>query len=144
MDFDEELTGLYGRVAAAAETAVDLAGRPDLRQVRNVVAEALTFGADAADSFGAVLLVMDELIANAYQHATAVRRLRVIRAADTLLVEVSDKDPVTQRVRQRQFGTGGYGLRLVGQLSIDWGVRADGDGKVVWALVPINVLPSGL
>ena len=28
------------------------------------------------------------------------------------------------------------------QLSLDWGVRAVGEGKVVWALVPIRLFPA--
>ncbi|WP_284750730.1 ATP-binding protein [Amycolatopsis sp. RTGN1] len=142
MDLDDELTGLCRRVAAAAEITVPLRDRPDLRQVRTAVMEALTFGAHPADNFGGVLLVMDELVSNAYRHTSAVRRLRVTRAAGTFLIEVSDHDPVVHQVRAREFGCGAYGLRLVAQLSLDWGVRADSDGKVVWAIVPIGVRPS--
>lgn len=86
--------------------------------------------------------MIDELVGNAYQHATAVRELRVTRAAGNVLVEVSDCDPDITSVRESRTESGGYGLRLVSQLSLDWGARADSDGKVVWALVPTTVFPA--
>ncbi len=58
-----------------------------------------------------------------------------------MLVEVSDGDSVVGAVRVVAFR---YGLRLVGQLSLDWGVRTDSRGKVVWALVPVKVSPVGM
>ncbi len=144
MDFDAELMRLTRRLAAAAETTVPLRDRPDLRRVRSVVAEALTFGAQPNDRFGAVLLVIDELVGNAYRHTTAVRELHVTRTDENLLIEVTDCDPDATSVRVYRPGSGRFGLRLVDQLSLDWGVRADSDGKVVWALVPIVEYPSDL
>ncbi|KDN24034.1 ATP-binding protein [Amycolatopsis rifamycinica] len=132
MDFDQEL-------AAAAETTVALGGRPDLRRVRSQVAEALASGSCP----GGVLLVIDELVGNAYEHATAVRELHVTRTAGHLLIEVGDRDPDLTSVRACLPGSGRYGLRLVDQLTLDWGVRADHDGKVVWALVPLTDFPVG-
>ncbi|RSD14300.1 ATP-binding protein [Amycolatopsis eburnea] len=142
MDFDQELARLTDRLAAAAETTVALSDRPDLRQVRSVVAEALTFGACPDDRYGGVLLVIDELVGNAYQHTTAVHELRVTRTAENLLVEVSDADPDITPVHACGPGSGRFGLRLVGQLTVDWGVRADSVGKVVWALIPLKVFPA--
>lgn len=139
MDFDEDLAGLTRRLAGAAETVVPLADLPDLRAVRALVAESLAFGAGAGDRFGAVLLVIDELVGNAYRHTAAARELHVTRTGENLMVEVSDHDPDVAAVRT---GPGRHGLRLVGQLSLDWGVRADSDGKVVWALVPIRLFPA--
>ncbi|VVJ17700.1 Uncharacterised protein [Amycolatopsis camponoti] len=143
MDLDEELARLTRRVAGAAEAVVGLRDRPDLRVVRSLVAESLTFGASSDDRFGGVLLVIDELVGNAYQHASAVRDLHVARTAENLLVEVGDGDRDVTAVRACRAGSGRFGLRLVGQLSLEWGVRADRDGKVVWALVPIREFPAG-
>ncbi|WP_290057653.1 ATP-binding protein [Amycolatopsis solani] len=143
VDFDEELAELTRQVAGAAEARVVLDGLPDLRHVRSHVAGSLTFGADPGDRFGGVLLVIDELVSNAYRHTTAARELHVTRRAEHLLVEVSDRDPDATTVRACHPGSGRYGLRLVEQLSLDWGVRADSGGKVVWALVPIRVFPLG-
>ncbi len=95
--------------------------------------------ADPEDRLGAVLLVIDELVGNAYRHATTPRLLSVGRTSSNVLIEVSDRDPVAGVVR---IVASGYGLRLVGQLSLDWGVRTDSRGKVVWALVPLDVYPG--
>ncbi|MET8999211.1 ATP-binding protein [Amycolatopsis sp. NPDC004169] len=142
MDFDEELARLTREPAGAAGTRVSLCGLPDLREVRSRVAESLTFGACPDGRFGGVMLVIDELVGNAYRHATAVRELQVARAGEHLLVEVSDHDPDVAAVRAGHPGSGRYGLRLVGQLSLDWGVRLDRAGKVVWALVPLQGFPA--
>lgn len=142
MDFDEELARLTRKLAGAAETRISLCGRPDLRDVRSQVAQSLTFDACPDDRFGGVLLVIDELVGNAYRHATAVRELHVARTGENLLVEVSDHDPDTAPVRTGHPGSGRYGLRLVSELSLDWGARSDRAGKVVWALVPIHVFPA--
>ncbi len=126
---------------STADVTVDLTDRPDLREVRAAMVEALLPDAEPDDRFGAVLLVVDELVSNAYRHATAPKLLRVGRTAENVLVEVSDGDPVAGVVRVVALR---YGLRLVGQLSLDWGVRTDNRGKVVWALVPVRVFPVGM
>lgn len=82
MDFDEELARLTRKLARAAETRIALGGHPDLREVRSQVAETLTFGAGPDDRFGGVQLVIDELVGNAYRHATAVRELHVARTGE--------------------------------------------------------------
>lgn len=140
-DFDEGLAELTRRVAGAAETRVALDDLPDLRAVRSRVTASLTFGAGAGDRFGGVLLVIDELVGNAYRHTTGARELHVVREAEHLLVEVGDRGRDVTEVRACRPGSGRYGLRLVEQLSLDWGVRAEDGGKVVWALVPITVFP---
>ncbi|WP_103337817.1 ATP-binding protein [Amycolatopsis sp. CA-126428] len=124
-----------------ADVTADLTGRPDLREVRAAIVEALLPDADPDDRFGAALLVVDELVGNAYRHATTPRLLRAGRTSENVLVEVSDGDPVAGAVR---VVTSRYGLRLVGQLSLDWGVRTDSHGKVVWALVPVRIFPVGM
>ncbi|MEV6825252.1 ATP-binding protein [Amycolatopsis sp. NPDC051102] len=119
---------------------VDLTGRPDLRSVRAAIQAELVLTAPPDDRFGAVLLVLDELVGNAYRHSTAPRLLRVGRTPSTVLIEVSDRDAVAGAVRLRPAG---FGLRLIGQLSLDWGVRTDAHGKTVWALVPLDLCPGG-
>ncbi|GLY44481.1 hypothetical protein Amsp01_105040 [Amycolatopsis sp. NBRC 101858] len=86
--------------------------------------------------------MIDELVGNAYQHTTAVHELRVTRAAEHLLVEVHDADPDVTPVRAGGPGSGRFGLRLVDQLTVDWGARTDSVGKVVWALVPFRIFPA--
>ncbi|GHG50736.1 MULTISPECIES: ATP-binding protein [Amycolatopsis] len=140
MAFDEN-RGIRPRAGSTMDVTVDLAGRPDLREVRAAMVGKLLPGAEADDRFGAVLLVVDELVSNAYRHATVPKSLRIGRASDNVLVEVSDGDAVAGAVRVVALR---YGLRLVGQLSLDWGVRTDSHGKVVWALVPVKVFPAGM
>ncbi|MFC5094398.1 ATP-binding protein [Amycolatopsis plumensis] len=123
------------------DVTINLTGRPDLRQVRAAMTEALLPGAEPDDRFGAVLLVVDELVGNAYRHARSPKWLRAGRTSENVLVEVNDGDAVAGAVRVVALR---YGLRLVGQLSLDWGVRTDSRGKVVWALVPVKVFPAEL
>ncbi|MET8846051.1 ATP-binding protein [Amycolatopsis sp. NPDC004625] len=127
------------RAGWVADVTVELGGRPDLREVRATMVKALLPDAQPNDRFGAVLLVADELVGNAYRHATTPQSLRVGRASSTVLIEVSDGDPIAGAVQIRTLK---YGLRLVGQLSLDWGVRTDSLGKVVWALVPLDIYPA--
>jgi anti-sigma regulatory factor (Ser/Thr protein kinase) len=123
------------RVATAAELTVDLTTRPALRRIRSTVAGCLAFGRAKEEPLGALLLVVDELVGNAYDHTTRPWRLRVTRELRGLLVEVADHDPAIERVATG----GGHGLRLVDQLSLGWGVRATEQGKTVWALVPAQL-----
>jgi anti-sigma regulatory factor (Ser/Thr protein kinase) len=123
------------RVATAAELTVDLTTRPALRRIRSTVAGCLGFGRTKQEPLGALLLVVDELVGNAYDHTAGPSALRVTRERRGLLVEVSDDDPSIERVAAGC----GHGLQLVEQLSLGWGVRATGPGKTVWALVPAQL-----
>ncbi|WP_410660562.1 ATP-binding protein [Amycolatopsis sp. lyj-112] len=134
-DLEAELERLCRRVAGAAEVALDLGDRPDLRRVRSVVAEHLGFGRGKAEPLGALLLVIDELVSNAYRHTAAPGDLRITRRLRGFMVEVSDGDPDLRSASAAQH----HGLRLVGQLSRDWGFRAEPTGKTVWALVPAQM-----
>ncbi|UOX91807.1 ATP-binding protein [Amycolatopsis sp. FBCC-B4732] len=140
MTVEEEMSRaveeLSTRVAAAAELTLDLSPRPLPRRVRSAVAECVGFGQPRDVRLGALLLVVDELVGNAYRHTGRPSLLRVTREQRGLLVEVSDEDPAIERVA----AGGGHGLRLIDELSHGWGVRATASGKVVWALVPVHLL----
>ncbi|MEV6872431.1 ATP-binding protein [Amycolatopsis sp. NPDC051128] len=129
-EWDQAVEQLSLRVALAAEVTLDLTGRPALRRIRSTVAACLGFGRH--EPLGAPLLVVDELVGNAYRHTARPSGLRVTRERRGMLVEVADDDAAIGRV---SVG-GGHGLKLVGRLSVHWGVRAAAPGKVVWALVP--------
>ncbi|RSD09612.1 ATP-binding protein [Amycolatopsis eburnea] len=122
------------RTAVAAELTIDLTTRPPLRRIRSTVADCVGFGLPRGELLGALLLVVDELVGNAYAHTGRPSRLWVTRERRGLLVEVADEDPAIERVAAGS----GHGLRLVGQLSHGWGVRACPPGKIVWALVPVG------
>ncbi len=100
---------------------------PDLDADRLVIAKVLT----------------GELVTNAVQHtrrtgATGEPQigLRIMRAGDTLRVEVRDGDsssvPVARRARVS--AESGRGLFLVEQLSSAWGyfLLPSGEGKAIW------------
>ncbi|MFJ7218895.1 ATP-binding protein [Amycolatopsis sp. NPDC098790] len=83
-----------------------------------------------------VLIVVNELLENAYVHAGGPRELRVHHADDPceVTVAVADATPAEPRTRVPDLG-GGRGLALVKQLSAAWGVSHHDDGKLVWARV---------
>jgi len=113
----------------------------DVRSVR----EARRFADAALNDWGcdqiaatAVLLV-SELASNAVLHARSDIRIFLIREFDELKVKVCDRSPVIPR--PRRFGVEsatGRGLVLVEQLSADWGVQRDADGKCVWFTLSVD------
>ena len=85
------------------------------------------------------LLVITELVENVVQHTGDGGELLLRRRADAVRIEVTD----TSSELPRAYGPdprriGGRGLLLVGALTRDWGARPSGDGKVVWAEVPLT------
>ncbi|MGW4565257.1 SpoIIE family protein phosphatase [Streptomyces sp. NPDC004561] len=78
-------------------------------------------------------LLVSELVTNAIRHAAPPIRLRLLR--DTRLTcEVADASSTAPRLRHaRSTDEGGRGLFLVAQLSLRWGARYTGEGKVIWA-----------
>ncbi|WP_156756161.1 ATP-binding protein [Actinokineospora pegani] len=85
-----------------------------------------------------LLLICNELVTNAYEHAEGPRRIAVhcVRHRTAVLVEVRDGSP-DRRLAPRRSRTDearGRGLVLVGALAPDsWGVRTEATGKTVWA-----------
>jgi len=81
-----------------------------------------------------VVIVVGELLENAYVHATGPHQLRIRLARDPCEVTVAVADTGTGEPRLRVPGrSGGRGLLLVEELSLAWGVSRHGEGKVVWA-----------
>ena len=55
------------------------------------------------------------------------------RSADLLTVEVQDDDPTPPVLRPHSTtATTGRGLRILDDLTVRWGTRPTGRGKVVW------------
>ncbi|MEV6877373.1 ATP-binding protein [Amycolatopsis sp. NPDC051128] len=80
------------------------------------------------------LIVVGELLENAYVHAGGPHQLRIHHTRDRGEVTVAVSDVGTGEPRPRVPGpTGGRGLLLVDQLCLAWGVSHHDDGKVVWA-----------
>lgn len=141
-DIHLEVERLIQRVSWAAEVRLGLSNRPELRRVHATVVNCLGFGRGEHEPLGAVVLVVDELVSNAYRHTATPGVLGITRTSRGLLVEVTDDDPDAERMRARadeRFGSGHHGLRLVAHLSLEWGVRPEESGKVVWALVPAQL-----
>ena len=80
----------------------------------------------------AVLLV-SELVTNAYVHARAAPVLQVDRAGRVLRVAVEDDDhhlPVIEQVGEEALG--GRGLAILHALASRWGAQPTRSGKTVW------------
>ena len=92
-----------------------------------------------------LLLVVTELVANAYEHGAAPRALRLARGDEDehVVIEVDDgalDAPVLGR--SRLGGNRGRGLTIVAGVAERWGVRAVNAGKTVWARLRV-AQPSG-
>jgi len=84
-------------------------------------------------------LVVSELVANAVLHGWGHVSLRLFDTGDGLRIEVEDSNPAPPVATDgHPGGVGGYGMQIVERLA-DWGWRASGSGKLVWA----RVRPSG-
>ena len=82
-------------------------------------------------------LGVSELATNAVLHGRTPFTVAVLRAADGVRIEVTDRSPLPPQVRRLStFASTGRGLRLVASVSRDWGIVAmpadDGGGKTVW------------
>ncbi|NUR04195.1 MAG: SpoIIE family protein phosphatase [Streptomyces sp.] len=88
------------------------------------------------DTQDKVLLVVDELVANAVRFAGGPLTVRLIRTGHGLLCEVGDTGNGRPRLgRGGLLDDGGRGLHVVHGLTTRWGVRWTDTGKVVWASV---------
>ncbi|ANZ39670.1 hypothetical protein BBK82_30130 [Lentzea guizhouensis] len=92
------------------------------------------------DELVEVMLVVNELVSNVYDHARFPARVRLRRTASPCLVTVAveDADPSSKPVLQPVSPTSvrSRGLVIVDQLSKQWGVVKRAMGKSVWAMIP--------
>lgn len=90
-----------------------------------------------------VVLVADELTANAYEHGGGPHTIHLIHRAEPsqTIIEVDDSNTDTPTPGHSRLGPAahrGRGLRLVEQIAQAWGVRskaAPNTAKTVWARV---------
>ena len=77
---------------------------------------------------------MSELATNAVLHARTPFTISVQVDYAHVLVAVADASPARPRLPRRGDGAGmtGRGLRIVAQLSVEWGVDVRADGKTTW------------
>ena len=107
---------------------------PSLAQVRRWLGDVLSdLGEDERDD---CVLVLNELVSNAYDHGGGPRGIRLRRTSEPCLirVEVADGAPDLLTLGRSRLGVDrGRGLTIVDALCKDWGVQARDDGKAVWA-----------
>jgi len=82
------------------------------------------------------LIIVGELLENAYVHGGGPSQLRIHQAHEPceVTVAVADAGGGEPKLRVPDHG-GGRGLLLVDQLCLAWGVSRHDDGKLVWARV---------
>jgi PAS domain S-box-containing protein len=86
-------------------------------------------------------LLVTEILTNAIRHARCPIKVTLCRAADELIVEVTDDSPqFPQRRLPDDDDEDGRGLVLVEALAVSWGARPAVPGKTVWFTLG---LPAG-
>jgi two-component sensor histidine kinase len=99
------------------------------------------FVQDAAADWGvadeAMAAIITELAANSIRHSSRGFSVRLSFEAGVVMIEVGDSSPHCPEVQAVAIDSArGRGLRIVGSLTSDWGVRSLGSrGKVIWAEV---------
>ena len=84
-------------------------------------------------------IVISELVTNAVRHARPLPdgKIRVSWSVRASVVEIDVTDgggPTTPHPAPRSvWSAGGRGLRIVGSLAHEWGVRENNGGSTVWA-----------
>lgn len=104
-----------------------VAGLASARDFTRATLTGWGFGAVADDA----LLIVTELATNAVQHGEGKPLLRLKYGEAVVRLEVADDS--TELPATRESGPdGGWGLRLVQELALAWGVTPGESGKVVW------------
>lgn len=112
----------------------------EIRRAREFVVTAAGDGGGATELADRLALVVSELASNAVLHAGTPFTVRVRRGDDIVRVEVLDRSAAQPTPRPLDpAAVSGRGLAIVGTLASDWGVDPNGDGKCVWAELPIHV-----
>lgn len=115
---------------------VTLPGAPSsVPTARRFVESILTSWGRPETGWTAALLV-SELSANCTLHARTEFTVRIELQEEQVRLQVTDGSLRAPAVRDYgTTATTGRGLRLVAELSHDWGVDLHDDGKTVWALL---------
>lgn len=108
--------------------------RPSLATVRRWVRLELT--GENTDCVADVLLVVNELVSNAYRYTSEPSFLRVVVEKSKIRIEIAHDARANPPLRKVSRPQRGYGLVLVARLSDRWGVDRAHGGTVVWADLP--------
>jgi anti-sigma regulatory factor (Ser/Thr protein kinase) len=126
---------LYEGEAGARPSAVELTEEvPPLVGIRQWTRGVLSGLTD--DELEDCVLVVTELVANAYDHGEAPRRVRLRRLSEPSVVriEVDDAAGGEVTVGESRFASErGRGMLLVDYCSARWAVDRHENGKTVWA-----------
>ncbi|MFD3730970.1 SpoIIE family protein phosphatase [Streptomyces sp. NPDC058632] len=83
-----------------------------------------------------MMLIADEMVANAVRHARTPLRVELRRAGERVVLEVTDSSAEEPRLIVSHPGEFGHrGIFLVDAIATRWGTRWIDGGKVVWAEV---------
>lgn len=117
------------------EAALQLSSEvSSLGKGRRFVADKLRLWGVEEERVEPVMLVANELIANAIVHARSAPLVRLEQSGSALLLRVSDGSPDLPVARPVTLDRhGGRGLLLVEALADRWGIDANSSGKTVWA-----------
>jgi anti-sigma regulatory factor (Ser/Thr protein kinase) len=95
------------------------------------------------------MLVASELVTNAVRHsccaANDLLSVEMLKCSDCLEIAVRDPGASGGSARpvDRPLGDGGLGLKVVEQLTRDWGAERRPDGYRVWAQVALSPRGDG-
>ncbi|WIX75003.1 ATP-binding protein [Amycolatopsis carbonis] len=104
-----------------------VAGLASARDFTRATLTGWGFGAVADDA----QLIVTELATNAVQHGKGKPVLRLKYTGSVVRLEIADDSTALPATRE-SGPDGGWGLRLVQELSLAWGVTPGASGKVVW------------
>ncbi|MFJ7146756.1 SpoIIE family protein phosphatase [Streptomyces sp. NPDC100445] len=112
----------------------------DYAPVSSAVPDARDLVADVMRQWGLLhlandmMLIADEMVANAVRHARTPLRVELRRAGERVVLEVTDSSPQEPRLIVSQPGEFGHrGIFLIDAIATRWGTRWIDGGKVVWA-----------
>lgn len=132
-------TGAASEGGGGRAACWDLPAEPSIVRKARELTRTTLVGWEHPDLINDVVLMVDELVANAVSHGRPPIRLclrvehRPAAGPAVLVGEVADGDPHLPEVREPdRLGLGGRGLWIVRNLADDFGVRAAPPGKVVW------------
>jgi two-component sensor histidine kinase len=83
-----------------------------------------------------VALVCAELVSNALRYGHGASPVVVHHGEGTVRLDVYDATDRAPEIREHGDASGGFGLRIVHQLSTAWGWEPTVHGKRVWAVIP--------
>ena len=102
---------------------------------------ARTFVASVLDTWQRTLLldsarlVTSELVANAIEHAQTPFMVTVAPDRDRIRISVTDGSPGLPVVSDDPSSTGGFGMRVVDALALEWGTTETAHGKTTWVII---------